>query len=89
MVSWGRATYRDFAQGKALDLIWACAPVHLSHKALPEARDEFSLRERTLLNNGVYSSDDLFPSIFSNPKTKKKLNLDARRKVGRHVLWRL
>ena len=60
MVSSGRATHRDFAQGKALDLIWACAPVHLGHKALPEARDEFGLRERTLLDNGVYSSDDLF-----------------------------
>lgn len=90
MLSWGRATHRDFAQGKALDLVWACTPVHLSHKALPEARDEFSLRKRTLLNNGVYSSDDLFPSIFSNPKTKKKKkNLDARRKVGRHVLGHL
>jgi len=64
----GSATYRDFAQSKALNLIRACAPVHLSHKALPEARDKFGLRERTLLNDGVHSSDDLFPSTFSNPR---------------------
>jgi hypothetical protein len=73
MVSrFGRATHRDFAQGKALDLIRACAPIHLSHKALPEAPDKLSLRERTLLNNGLHSGDDLIPYIFSNRRAKKK-----------------
>jgi hypothetical protein len=47
-------------------LIRACAPVDLSHEALPEARDKFGLGERTLLYNGAHSSDDLF-LLFSNP----------------------
>jgi len=54
-------------------LIRACAPVNLCHKALPKARDKFGLRERTLLNNGVHSSDDLFLYIISNPKEKKRV----------------
>ena len=73
-------THRDLAQSKAFDLIWTCAPVDLSHEALPEACDNFGLGERTLLDNGAHSSDDLFP-VLSNPKEKQE-NIDARRKIG-------
>jgi len=64
-------------------LIRACAPVHLSHKALPEARDKFGLRERTLFNNGVHSSDDLFPCIFSNPRGRKEKKKKGEYEFGR------
>ena len=59
-------------QGKALHLIHTCTPVNLSHKALPEARDKFGLREGTLLNNSTHSSNDLLVLLFSDPKKEGK-----------------
>jgi hypothetical protein len=52
----------------------------LSHKALPEARDKFGLGERTLLDNGVHSGNDLFSFLFSNPKTENRKGKNRKKK---------
>jgi len=67
--------YRDFAQSKALDLVRACAPVDLSHEALPEARDKLRLGERTLLNNTAHSGDDLLLLQHREKKAKKRTHV--------------
>src|SRR5216683_2307196 len=64
--------YRDFAQSKALDLVRACAPVDLSHEALPEARDKLRLGERTLLNNTAHSGVDLLSPSAPRKKRRKE-----------------
>lgn len=82
------AAHRDFAQSETLNLVRACAPVDLSHKAVPKARDKLGFGERTLFNNGAYSSDDLLHLSNEQKKRERKEN-DARRKVDPRAQWRL
>jgi hypothetical protein len=67
-----RASHRDFTKSQPFDLIRACAPVDLGHKAMPEARDKLRLGERTLLNHSAYSSDNLFLLSTENRKREEK-----------------
>ena len=67
-----KVAHRDFAQSKALNLVRACAPVDLRHKALPETCDELGLGKRALLNNAAHRGDDLL-IVFSKKKSATPL----------------
>jgi hypothetical protein len=68
-----RKAYRNFTQGEAFDLIRAGTPVNSRHESLPDALNDFSLREGSLLKGGFEPRNDGLGGITALNHLRKLL----------------